>query len=101
MSFEKSTKSVSEWDELKAEIFESMKEWYRQTHSVSPLANAQEMSSILEAYWNISSKRFVDSCCMLTDKQLLDKLPSEMQQQMFLLFREDKKLQVLASSFLF
>ena len=96
-SFTSATKSANEWDDLKTEIFESLRAWYSNTHSISPLANAQEMASILEAYWNISSKRFVDSCCMLTDKQLLDLLPSAMQQQMFAFFREDKKLQVRIS----
>jgi interferon-induced GTP-binding protein Mx1 len=95
ISFEHTKASPIEWDDLKTEIFDKMKSWYKSTHSVSPMANAREMASILEAYWNLSSKRFVDSCCMMTDKQLLDKLASDIQQSMFLLFREDKKLQVI------
>ena len=70
-----------------------MRQWYRNTHSVSPLASAQDMCAILEAYWNLSSKRFIDNVCMVVDREILGKLSSSMQEQMFRFVRDDSKLE--------
>ena len=35
---------------------------------VSPESSALDMSGIMEAYWHLSAKRFVDSSCMMTDR---------------------------------
>lgn len=36
--------------------------------AVSPESSALDMSGIMEAYWHLSAKRFVDSSCMMTDR---------------------------------
>jgi hypothetical protein len=55
------------------------------------------MSAILEAYWNLSAKRFTDSCCMLVDKEVLGRLPGILQDAMYQFIRDDKKLEVVCS----
>eukprot|EP01038_Epipyxis_sp_PR26KG_P008636 gene8636-11672_t len=83
------------WNALKEEVFVNMRHWYRTTHSVSALASAKDMSAIMEAYWNLSAKRFIDNCCMMIDKEMLGKLPSAIQDQMYPFIRDDKKLENL------
>ena len=39
--------------------------------SVTALASAQDMCAILEAYWSLSAKRFIDNLCMVVDKDIL------------------------------
>ena len=92
--FEHAKTPASNWIGLKDEIFVNLKQWYRHTHSVSPLASAQDMCAILEAYWNLSAKRFVDNSCMVADREVMGKLASSMQEQMFRFVRDDSKLEV-------
>lgn len=92
--FDATTANPENWDGLKSEVYSNLRTWYRSTHSVSAIANAQDMSAILEAYWALSSKRFVDMCCMLVDKEVMGKLPAAMQEQMYKFVRDDGKLQV-------
>jgi hypothetical protein len=40
-------------------------------NSVTALASAQEMCCMLEAYWMLSAKRFIDNVCMLVDREIL------------------------------
>ena len=89
-----SNATTANWTAAKDQVFQNLRQWYRSTHSISALANAQDMSAILEAYWNLSAKRFVDQCCMLTDKILLGRLSSALQEFMYKYVRDDKKLEV-------
>jgi len=91
--FDNAKTPASNWAALKDEVFQSMRQWYRSTHSVSPLASAQDMCAILEAYWTLSSKRFVDNVCMVVDREVMGKLSSSMQEQMFRFVRDDSKLE--------
>ena len=47
----------------------------------------------MEAYWHLSAKRFDDNCCMLADKDILCKLPSLVQDNMYQFIKDDVKLQ--------
>jgi hypothetical protein len=51
------------------------------------------MAGMMEAYWQLSAKRFVDNCCMQCDKGLLSELPELLQDQMYHFIRDDHKLQ--------
>ena len=68
---------------------------------MSPEASAQDMSAIMEAYWHLSAKRFVDTSCMLTDKELLGKLPVAIQDVMYKYIKDDHLLQVICVFFFF
>ncbi len=93
-AFETSKNPASNWSGLKEEIYSSMRQWYRDTHAISARASAQEMSAIMEAYWNLSAKRYVDNCCMISDKEILGQLPDAIQDQMYQFIKDDVKLQV-------
>lgn len=92
--FEDAKNPATNWNALKEEIFMGMRHWYRSTHSVSANASAQEMSAILEAYWHLSAQRFTDNCCMLADKEILGKLPTLLQDQMYRYIKDDTKLKL-------
>jgi len=50
------------------------------------------MATILEAYWNLSAKRYIDNCCMIADSEFLGKLAMRMQDRVFSYVRDDIKL---------
>jgi interferon-induced GTP-binding protein Mx1 len=93
-AFEQAKNPASNWNGLKEEIYSSMRQWYRDTHAISALASAHEMSAIMEAYWNLSAKRFVDNCCMISDKEILGVLPDAIQDQMYQFIKDESKLEV-------
>jgi interferon-induced GTP-binding protein Mx1 len=94
LTFDHANSAPSNWGALKEEIFVSMRSWYRETHAISALASAQEMNAIMEAYWNLSAKRFVDNCCMISDKEILGVFPDLIQDEMYQFIRDDNRLQV-------
>lgn len=42
----------------------------------------QDMSAILEAYWLLAAKRFVDNVCMTLDKKIMGTVALKMQGEM-------------------
>lgn len=92
--FDNAKNPATNWNGLKEEVFVGMRHWYRSTHSVSAAASAQDMMAIMEAYWNLSAKRFIDNCCMIADKDVLGKLPLMIQDHMYQFIRDDEKLEV-------
>jgi len=71
-----------------------LREWYKLTHSISPLASALDMTEIMEAYWHLASKRYIDNCCTAADSHLLNNLPPLIQDKMYELLRDDEQLKV-------
>lgn len=92
--FDNAKNPATNWGGLKEEVYSGMRHWYRSTHSVSAQASAQDMSAIMEAYWHLAAKRFIDSCCMFTDNDVLGKLPTAVQDEMYQFIKDDNKLQV-------
>jgi interferon-induced GTP-binding protein Mx1 len=92
--FDNAKTPAKNWNGLKDEIFVGLKQWYRTTHAISPLASAQDMCAIMEAYWNLSAKRFIDNCCMIADRDILSKLPSDVQDNLYPFIRDDAILEV-------
>ena len=41
------------------------------------------MSAILEAYWHLAAKRFVDNACMLLDERVMGELVNKMQEHCY------------------
>ena len=85
--------STDSWDDVKGEVEEYMKEWYRTTHGVNSASNAEDMSVILEAYWLLSAKRYVDNACMVMDRSVLAVLPDRINEELYAFVNEDSKLQ--------
>ena len=73
-AFRRQSSGHDSFASAKEEVAASLKSWYRQTHGVNSSANAEDMSAILEAYWHLAAKRFVDNACMLLDERVMGKL---------------------------
>lgn len=84
---------ASNWNGLKEEIRNQLGRWYRTTHSVSIMADAQEMSIIMEAYWGLSVKRFVDHCCLVVDREFLGELVKNVKESLYDWVKQDEKLE--------
>jgi len=48
--------------------------WYLNFHGADVKNRASDMATVLEAYWQVSSKRVTDNCCMILESNLLTKL---------------------------
>ncbi|KAJ8599711.1 hypothetical protein CTAYLR_004743 [Chrysophaeum taylorii] len=80
------------WEATKQHVAMSIRNWYRESHGVSSAANAEDMSAILEAYWTLASKRFVDNACMVLDDRILGTLCGKLQEALYRLVHDDEKL---------
>jgi hypothetical protein len=63
-------------------------------HGVDSQGNKQEMMTLIQAYWDISSRRFIDNVCMNVEKFLLHQLIDELEMSctLFSISIDDKKL---------
>lgn len=50
-------------------------------HGVDSHGNLQEMITLVQAYWDIASRRFIDNVCMQIEKGFVDKMLSELETQ--------------------
>jgi hypothetical protein len=86
--------NASQYHVVKEEVYLGIRDWYNQTHAVTPQASAADMAEIMEAYWNLSSRRFIDNCCTKTDADLLGNLPARIQDDMYEFLGDDARMQV-------
>jgi len=84
---------LTSWQATKEHVGASLRSWYRSTHGVNSSANAEDMSAILEAYWTLASKRFVDNACMCLDDRILGTLCSKLQEQCYRFVHDETKLE--------
>jgi Dynamin GTPase effector domain len=61
------------------------------THTNSA-SNAEDMSAILEAYWLLAAKRFVDNVCMTLDKAVMGDVARHMQEECYRFVQDDARL---------
>lgn len=57
-------------------------QWFRFAHGANPTSKVEDMSTILQAYWRVTSKRVVDNACMLLETsffgQVVDRLETQL-----------------------
>eukprot|EP01084_Bolivina_argentea_P127364 225258_1 len=46
-------------------------QWYRYSHGANPTSKVEDMSTILQAYWRVTSKRLCENACMLLETTFL------------------------------
>jgi hypothetical protein len=54
-------------------------QWYMLRHGVDSKGNQQEMITLIQAYWDIASRRLVDNVCMCIDMEFSNKLIKELE----------------------
>mmetsp|Transcript_191 Transcript_191/g.306 ORF Transcript_191/g.306 Transcript_191/m.306 type:complete len:668 (-) Transcript_191:94-2097(-) len=72
-------------------------EWYMTRHGVNSTGNQQEMATLIQAYWDIASRRLVDNVCMCVENELSQHLMSELDSRcmLFGVALEDENIQEL------
>lgn len=58
--------------------------WYMRRHGVDSVGNKQEMIILIQAYWDIASRRFMDNVCMCIEREFLHQLSIEVETQLTL-----------------
>ncbi|CAN0415207.1 unnamed protein product [Ectocarpus fasciculatus] len=91
-SFEAVKPNHESWIGAKEEAGSFLRQWYRTTHGVNSFSNAEDMSAILEAYWLLAAKRFVDNVCMALDKKIMGAVANKMQEECYKFVHDDAKL---------
>jgi len=94
-AFRASRINADSWSTSKDEICQNMRKWYRQVHSVNSTANAEEMSAILEAYWTLAAKRFIDNVCIALDHSILGQLPVQVQEECYKFVHDESILSTI------
>lgn len=66
---------------IEEDIKRRLGNWYMQRHGVDSSGNLLEMITMLQGYWDIASRRFVDNMCMMMEKDFLDEVLSELESE--------------------
>ncbi|CAM9711133.1 unnamed protein product, partial [Choristocarpus tenellus] len=80
---------------LKMCVMERLGEWYMVNHGVGTMANVEDMCTLLQAYWNVATKRLVDNVCMTLEQDFVVKLLGGVESELFLLTNHHKVVEEL------
>jgi Dynamin GTPase effector domain len=69
---------------LREEVRRKLGSWYIQRHGVDAHGNVQEMATLIQAYWDVASRRLVDNVCMCVEMEFTNKVVRELEAQCFL-----------------
>eukprot|EP01038_Epipyxis_sp_PR26KG_P012114 gene12114-16219_t len=58
---------------LREDVRRRLGAWYIHRHGVNSKGNEQEMITLIQAYWDIASRRFIDNVCMCLDLEFTNK----------------------------
>ncbi len=70
---------------IEEEVKKRLGNWYMRRHGVDSQGNQQEMTTLIQAYWDIASRRFIDNVCMCIEKEFVTSLVNEVETQSTLL----------------
>jgi interferon-induced GTP-binding protein Mx1 len=60
-------------------------QWYRYSHGANPTSKVEDMSTILQAYWHVTSKRLCDNACMLMETSFLSAVTDSLEARLLAL----------------
>lgn len=82
----------------KAHVKRQLGRWYMQTHGVNTTSKVEDMCTLLQAYWDVATKRLVDNVCMTLEHDFTANLLKEFESECFLFAAEyaapDKELEL-------
>ena len=96
-----SDKNVTEL--AKAHVKRQLGKWYMQTHGVNTTSKVEDMCTLLEAYWDVATKRLVDNVCMTLEHDFTNAILKQLEEACFMFAAEmslDDKETELARLFL-
>jgi interferon-induced GTP-binding protein Mx len=71
--------------ELQAQVTQRLGGWYMQCHGVNIKSKVEDMTIMIEAYWDVSTKRIVDNVCMTMEHDFLGKFLKKLEAECFVL----------------
>ncbi len=63
----------------------SLGAWYMCSHGVNSTVVVNDMCTLLQAYWNIATKRLVDNVCMTMEQDFFSRLVTRAEEELFLI----------------
>ena len=66
------------------ELVNELGKWYMAMHGVNAQGNAEEMKTLIQAYWNIAQRRLVDNVCMTIEQDFAKTLLQELEAECFI-----------------
>ncbi|CAM9096946.1 unnamed protein product, partial [Laminaria digitata] len=73
---------------LKEWVTYNLGQWFRFAHGANPTSKVEDMSTILQAYWRVTSKRVVDNACMLLESSFFGGVVDRLETQLLALTEE-------------
>lgn len=82
---------------MREDIRKRLGGWYIHRHGVDSDGNQQEMVTLIQAYWDIASRRLIDNVCMCIEMEFATKFVTELQSQTVLygIALQDSEIAVL------
>lgn len=79
---------------LREDLKNRLGAWYMMRHGVDVTGNQQEMVTLIQAYWDIASRRLTDNVCMCIEMEFSQQLIKELEAQcvLFGISVEDDKV---------
>ena len=71
-------------DEIKAHTKATLGDWYIKTHGVNTTSKVEDMCTLLEAYWDVATKRLVDNVCMTLEHDFTNTVLKLLEEAAFL-----------------
>jgi interferon-induced GTP-binding protein Mx1 len=71
--------------ELQATVVARLGGWYMSCHGVNVKSKVEDMTIMIEAYWDVATKRLVDNVCMTMEHDFLSKLLKQLEAECFVI----------------
>jgi len=71
--------------ELQSLVVQRLGGWYMASHGVNVKSKVEDMTIMIEAYWDVATKRLVDNVCMTMEHDFLAKLLRRLEAECFVL----------------
>mmetsp|Transcript_7140 Transcript_7140/g.22532 ORF Transcript_7140/g.22532 Transcript_7140/m.22532 type:complete len:735 (+) Transcript_7140:293-2497(+) len=68
----------------KAHVKRQLGKWYMGTHGVNTTSKVEDMCTLLEAYWDVATKRLVDNVCMTLEHDFTNAVLKDLEEATFL-----------------
>jgi interferon-induced GTP-binding protein Mx len=71
--------------ELQAQVITRLGGWYMQCHGINVKSKVEDMTIMIEAYWDVATKRLVDNVCMSLEHDFIAKVLTKIEADCFML----------------
>jgi interferon-induced GTP-binding protein Mx1 len=72
-------------EDLQAQVITRLGGWYMQCHGINVKSKVEDMTIMIEAYWDVATKRFVDNVCISLEHDFIEKVLKKLEADCFML----------------